>query len=342
MKIYFCDGCNESIPLADIQAGQVTTIKGKLFCRNCIPPGAGAGPAAPAPAPARRGTSPALVLVVLLLLGYTVWRDLPALGAAVSGLEPPSGELQANGPRVALDAIAADVARLRESTAELERRMTFQRGDVESVRASAADLDRGLDQLDEAIDGLVRGQAETGQLIEKLAMQDNRDQLLEARIDTLADMVAVLDGRLASLASARAAEPAAPTADAAVADASSRTELDEVRRQLLDADAGRRFDAVDRIAKGRFKELAADLLPVLADEDLFVRILAMQVLGDFGYVEAVPALFEVLDDPSGPIRKQAAETLVRLTGYDPDYDHRASKADREKAVKRWQDWLAAR
>ena len=37
MKIYFCDGCNESIPLADIQAGQVTTIKGKLFCGNCNP-----------------------------------------------------------------------------------------------------------------------------------------------------------------------------------------------------------------------------------------------------------------------------------------------------------------
>ena len=49
MKIYFCDGCNESIPLSDIQAGQATTIKGKLFCKNCIPPGAG-GPSQAAPA----------------------------------------------------------------------------------------------------------------------------------------------------------------------------------------------------------------------------------------------------------------------------------------------------
>ena len=49
MKIYFCDGCNESIPLTDIQAGQVTTVKGKLFCRNCIPPSpAAAAPPAPA------------------------------------------------------------------------------------------------------------------------------------------------------------------------------------------------------------------------------------------------------------------------------------------------------
>jgi hypothetical protein len=341
MKIYFCDGCNESIPLVDIQAGQVTTIKGKLFCRACIPPGAGAGPAA-GPAPARRATHPLLLVVLLGLLAYTVWRDLPRLTAAVTGQDEVSGELARSGERLALDAVAADVARLADATNELERRLTFQRGDVESVRASGADLSRGLAQLNESIDGLVRGQAETGQLIEKLAIQENRDQLLQARIDTLADMVSVLDNRLTTQAAAAAAEPVPLAGELAGTDACSRTELDEIRRQLLDADAGRRFDAVDRISKGRYKELAPDLLPVLEDEDLFVRILAMQVLGDFGYIEAVPALFEVLEDPNAPIRKEAAETLVRLTGYDPEYDPRATQAVRDKAVKRWKDWLAAR
>jgi hypothetical protein len=77
MKIYFCDGCNESIPLTDIQAGQVTTVKGKLFCRNCIPPG-GAASAAPAPPPARRGAGPVTVGVLLLVVAYLAWRDLPS------------------------------------------------------------------------------------------------------------------------------------------------------------------------------------------------------------------------------------------------------------------------
>jgi hypothetical protein len=283
-----------------------------------------------------------MIVLVLALLAYTGWRDLPRLTAAVTGQDESVGELAQSSERPAFDSVAADVARLRETTSELERRMTFQRGDVESVRASAADLARGLDQLKEAIDGLARGQAETGQLIEKLAIQENRDQMHQARIDTLADMVAVIEGRIGSLQTAQAAEPAPAGVVAGAMDASSRTELDEIRRQLLDPDAGRRFDAVDRIAKGRLKELGPDLVPVLEDEDLFVRILAMQVLGDFGYVEAVPALFGVLDDPNAPIRKQAAETLVRLTGYDPQYDHRGTKAEREKAVKRWKDWLAGR
>ena len=37
MKIYFCDICNESIPLTDLKDGRASTIKGKIFCGNCNP-----------------------------------------------------------------------------------------------------------------------------------------------------------------------------------------------------------------------------------------------------------------------------------------------------------------
>ncbi|HEX5012331.1 MAG TPA: HEAT repeat domain-containing protein, partial [Planctomycetota bacterium] len=170
----------------------------------------------------------------------------------------------------------------------------------------------------------------------------NRMHALEARIDTLADMVASQQQMLALRASEpQAAAPGAvaPTA-AAAADPTQQAELDAIRRQLKDADAGHRFDAVDRVAKGRYKQLAPDLLAVLKDEDPFVRTRAMQVLGDFGTVEAVPMLMDVLDDPNPIIRKAAAEALVRLTGYDPGFDPRASEAERKKAIKKWRDWAA--
>ncbi len=335
MKIYFCDGCNESIPLTDIQAGQVTTVKGKLFCRNCIPPG-GAASATPAPAAVRRGAGPLTVTVLVLLVAYLAWRDLPAqLGAP--GDEEARAELDAGAERRMADLLAADLAQLRLALDELDRKATFQRGDVDGLRATAADLQRGLESLRESIDGLQRGQAETGQLIEQLNLQDNRMRTLESRIDTLADMLAGHERQLA-LRGAEAA-PAAVQASAPAVDTTLQAELDSIRRQLLDADAGQRFAAVDRIAKGRHKQLAADLVPVLQDEDPFVRQLAMQVLGDFGAVEAVPALLDVLEDPNPIIRKSAAETLVRLTGYDPGYDPRGSEAERKKAVKKWRDWV---
>jgi len=337
MKIYFCDGCNESIPLTDIQAGQVTTVKGKLFCRNCIPPGgpAAAGPVTPA---TRRGAGPITVTLLLALLAYTVWRDLPArLGGP--GDREASEELSAGSERDAAGQLSADLAALRQAGDELDRKLTFQRGDVDSLRAMAADLQRGLDSLRESLDGLQRGQAETGQLIEQLNLQENRTHALEARIDTLADMLASQQQLLAVRASqAEAPGPEARAAAPAV-DPTLQAELDSIRRQLLDPDAGQRFGAVDRIAKGRYKQLVGALLPVLSDEDPFVRSLAMQVLGDFGAVEAVPPLLDVLEDPSPIIRKAAAETLVRLTGYDAGFDPRGSEGERKKAVKKWRDWV---
>lgn len=338
MKIYFCDGCNESIPLSDIQAGQATTIKGKLFCRNCIPPGAGAGPAQAAPA-ARRGTHPLVVVALVLLVAYLVWRDLPGLRSAVGGRPEVSGGPTRSADPQAVQSLTAELASLRGQIDEIDRRQTFQRSDVDALRATAADLGRSLDQLREAIDGLQRSQAETGDLIQKLHLQENTTQSLQERIDTLADMVAATQNRM-SAAETAAAEAAAAPAPADPAEATATAERDQLRRQLKDADAGRRFDAVDRIGKARMKDLAPDLVPMLKDEDLFVRSLAMQVIGDFGQVEAVPALIEVLDDPSATIRKYAAEALVRLTGFDPQYDPSGSKAEREKAVRRWKDWIA--
>lgn len=335
MKIYFCDGCNESIPLADIQAGQATTIKGKLFCRACIPPG-GLAAAAPAGPPARSGAGPVTVTVLVLLVAYLAWRDLPARLLAPGDGEALA-ELESGDQRRAAGLLESDLDQLRTAADELDRKLVFQRADLDGLRAAVADLQRGLEGLRDALDGLQRGQAETGLLIEKLNLQENRARSLEARIDTLADMLAAHEQKLALRVAEVAPAPAAATAPGI--DPTLQAELDAIRRQLLDADAGQRFAAVDRIAKGRHKALAADLLPVLQDEDAFVRQLAMQVLGDFGAAEAVPALLDVLEDPNAVIRKAASEALVRLTGYDPGFDPRGSEAERRKAVRKWRDWV---
>jgi hypothetical protein len=335
MKIYFCDGCNESIPITDIQSGQVTTIKGKLFCRTCIPPGGGAA-AVPAGA-VRTGTHPLVVVLLLALMGYLAWRDLPLLASAVTGDGEATAELSAGDQRAALDGLDQRLGGLSARLDEFERQLVFQRGDVDTVRGTTADLARGVDQVREELEGLRRGQAETGQLIEKLHFQENRTHELEARHNALADVVALQEQRLAAGIAAQPAEGGPATQVAQAEDATAQAELEAIRRQLLDADAGQRFDAVEKIGRGRHKVLAPNLIPVLQDEDPFVRSRAMQVLGDFGTTEAVPALFLVLDDDSPTIRKTAAETLRRLTGHGADYDAVGTKPERDKAVKRWRE-----
>lgn len=342
MKIYFCDGCNESIPLGDIQAGQVTAIKGKLFCRNCIPGGGTAPVAASAPA-WRSGSSPVLVALVILL---TVWAVWDVSGAA--GWRGPPDAVDDNDRRGdavdrRLEALDDDLGAQAARVNELERTLDFQRGDMDALRQADAEARRSIDKLQMDADRLTRGQADMGSLIEKIHLSENRSEVLESRLNVLADKVYAQEKKLeVGLAAAAASQPlVAPEGSTSPAvDPTLQAQLEAIRRQLLDTDPGQRFDGVHKVGTLRLKELAPELVGMLRDEDPFVRERAMSVLGDFGHVEAVPALLDALEDPLPTIRRTAADTLVRLTGFDPGYDPRGTKGERDKAITRWRDWIA--
>ncbi len=344
MKIYFCDGCNESIPVTAIQDGSVTTIKGKLFCGDCVPTGT-AVTAAPASATVRGGSSPLLWVLVLLLIAWTAYREFGAPGAAATGFGETTQALESSDAEWRLSTVEKDVSTLRMTNEDVADQLDRQRSDVDQLRTTVTDLTRSADQLRDEVDGFARGQAEMGRGIERTTILENRADYLSERIDVLAGMINDMRGEVARVESLAEAGMIGVGAsggamDTSPADATSDGEYAALRRRLLDPDASERFDAVSDIMDQRLKDLAPDLLEVLGDEDAFVKILAMEALGDFGYVEAVQPLFEVLDDPSPQIRKTAAETLIRLTGYDPGYDARGTQSERKKAVQAWSKWLA--
>ncbi|MCB9899441.1 MAG: HEAT repeat domain-containing protein [Planctomycetes bacterium] len=346
MKIYFCDGCNESVPLADIQAGRVTTIQGKMFCSTCIPPGAVMSPAAPqqAAAPAASAGTPKLLLaLVVLLVGYTVWRDRALF---VETAAAPTEDLEAAPARDLpdeLDALSSELAQLRADGGARAKMITSLRADLEALRETDAELRRASESQREVLDRVARTQSETGSFLERMELSSSRLTGIEERLDALSDAVMAHEAAIALGLKAPAQGPLGPTAAAKPEVDPARVALiEEVRRQLLSAEPGVRFEGVDRIEEGGYRELAPDLVTLLQDEDMFVRMHAMKVLGDFGYEEAVPALFDLLEDDNAAIRKTAGENLVRLTGFDPGFDPKASAGERSRAVKKWRDWYAAR
>ncbi|RKY22698.1 MAG: hypothetical protein DRQ55_00430, partial [Planctomycetota bacterium] len=200
MKIYFCDGCNESIPLADIQSGVVTTIKGKLFCRICIPAGALAGPTASTRTPRPRAARghPLLMLLVLLLLVWTAWRDQELLGLSQSS----SGELAE--PSVDPN----EEARRRLMLLESELYALSQQIEIQSLelagvsaafeaqRAEDADRDKALGAQGDELARLAVAQQVAGQLVERVQINANSAATLELRVDALSQAVAAHEADL--------------------------------------------------------------------------------------------------------------------------------------------------
>ena len=92
MKIFFCDVCNESIPVKQVQEGQVHTIKGKVICPKCLPTserpleGATLGPA-PVVVTSRAGSGSGKAGLVLGALGCILGAASAAGLGVVSFLE---------------------------------------------------------------------------------------------------------------------------------------------------------------------------------------------------------------------------------------------------------------
>lgn len=353
MKIYFCDGCNESIPLGDIQSGLVTTIKGKLFCRSCIPSGSLAGPTASAapPTPASSGSRPLLVILVLVLLGWTAWRDQDLiLGTG----EEPAETTQAADPsdetRRRLMLIESEQFELREQNDSLSRELAGLSSALEAAGAEAQARDKLTAGLSDDISRLGIAQQAAGQLVERVQINANDVATLELRVDALSQAVAAHEADLdlrgpdttPMVGVSNPSNDGAMTTSAPAVDPARMALLEDIRRLLLDPEPDRRFEGVDEVERGNYRELADDLLPLLQDEDMFVRLHAMNVLGNFGHEPAVPVLFDVLEDGNASIRKSAAETLVRLTGYDPGFEHKGSAGDRSRAIQKWRDWYEQR
>jgi archaellum component FlaC len=355
MKLFFCDICNESIPLQDIKDNRATTIKGKIFCRACNPlnelvtsDGPTAQPVLPARAESSFGGSIALLYVGLVASlgasGYLLYER------AFSGAE--------QGQR-----IASRVDRVEEDVAESKQNMKMIAGNLEGLSGLRA-LPARLDRIDEEV-ARARGELTTvgtavaaaeknlntvGSLRERLDQLALRQDEITKSIGRLEGIVGTIQSELREVADrppvivtndsgdaeGTGTDPAAGTGEAVVG---VNPKLAELVEKLGSSDAMVRWEAVDQVRVAKEKALIPHVVKLLADRDTFVRAQAIYTLGELKATKAVPDLIKLLRDDEQMIREEALTALVEITGQTIKFDL-SNKTEREKGIKRWEEWLA--
>ena len=101
---------------------------------------------------------------------------------------------------------------------------------------------------------------------------------------------------------------------------------------------GIRLDAIYALGETRDPEVVPHLVPMLQDEDLFVRMATARMLEDLDARAAVPSLIDALEDDQSAVREAAMVALRALTGEEFGFEPVASPADRARRVKLWRDW----
>ncbi len=334
MKIYFCDVCNESIPLTDLQAGRAVTAKGKMFCPACLPPPSPPIVAAP-PAPA--SSAPTVLAAISLVVAVGAMAFAFVLSQRLHDVpryDSELGELTAS-----VSEVSGRLSELRGGQDRLAGEMSKVREDQMSFRQSVADQGHSIETNQKAIEELrtlLQNLRSNRELIQRLEIGRGE---LEHSLETVRESVAALERRIDNftLGDMMAGEVEEPEEDPEDVELSS-----DVRRlvaDLDDVDASIRWAAVDQLASRREVSLVPYLVPLLQDSDPFVQFRVISALRELNARGAVGRLIELLRDGDAIVREEALEALVSLTGHAARFDvTNGSPSEREKGIRSWETW----
>jgi HEAT repeats len=339
LEVYFCEICSESIPLKDLETRIARQVKGKVIGACCLPE--------LAPRADKTGASPASLtaLGVVFLAGLaaaTIWLEyrltttageldgrLNTISTSVGTQNERWGSLEGQLEKFADKAGQSSIS---SRLGQLEGSLASIKADLDQLGQGHADTKAGLGKLDLEL-GAVKDQGEQAssnlQAVGKEVQQLSRDV---AALAALPRGASKLPGKEADLM-----EPEPIVKEAARKDGLPPNLAHQVAR-LKDRDAGNRFEAVDQLIQSKDPRVREHLLPMLKDEDLFVRRLTAEGLSNFKDATAVDALIVALADPEGIVRHTAYTSLKKLTGQKIPFDPEGSGSARNAAQRKWKDW----
>ncbi|MCA9321429.1 MAG: HEAT repeat domain-containing protein [Planctomycetes bacterium] len=335
MKIYFCDKCNESIPIKAIEANRISIDAGKIYCEDCAP-------TKPSRSRATAGLWTVAVAVLfgggLGVLAMTLWGDKLFGGEARESMGERLGRLELQ----LEDARSRQESRFSALEAEFEvtARADGSRGKMAQALGGTRDNGQAIQDLRRRFDGLTDDLR--AQMSSHRAMMDSFQTGLEKRIDLLEDPAETrrliedfeaLRDRVAGSESEldrigkrledvarNSVRTGVPVADATTApteaklDAATEARLQQTLAQLDSKDAPKRFNAIVDLASIRCRRAEEAMVKALDDSADYVRTTALQNLMDLEVRWSIPNVIKKLADEDIIVREAAIAALEKLTG----------------------------
>lgn len=351
MKIYFCDICNQSIPLKDLDEKVAVAVKGKIVCASCS-----AATVAALKGNAAAGPGPSGLAVPLSILGIAIAASA-AIGwyvyrGSLDRAESLSKDVREAAWKRFADlegkaaAIADEVHGLREGLDELKRFMESEAAEIAARRRSdAADVEARIASLKRYLHESEILKERVQELEVKIAASVESGAGLQRDVGSLKDLIATLDSAVRSMppgtGSAGPAAPA-PTPEATGESASLpalTADLQRMAKKLKDGDPAIRWEGVEELGQSRDPRVVPYLIPHLKDADDYVRRQAAEALGDVGSKLAISPLIDALMDEVLHVRDSVYAALRKLSGQNIKFEPTAKKDDRVKQQRLWRAWF---
>ena len=345
LEVAFCDLCNTSVPLQDLEAGKAVRHGGKTIGACCLPALQRAGePVATAKGPASAAAAPSdnrLLTVAFVLLA--------AVAAATIYLENRISERvdQARtSSREVLDQLDRSVNSQDDLLRGLDEAMaaTAKQADLARVETAVAGIDGAIkDEMTRRRAVEDRQQTALGQVDARLqslldARAEQKQQLALLQQQLLQQSVTLAELRALPRPAPKEASAETPAVPAEVVAPGLPPELQHQVARLGDPDPATRFEAVDELLRSKNADVREHLLPMAKDADTFVRRLTVEGLREFKHGSSVAALLVALGDTEEIVRDTAWRSLKELTGQKLPFEASASKEVRARMQRSWQDW----
>lgn len=340
------------VETAQASGARPDTVSSPGWTEPAHPPAALIPAPGEAPAATRSSSGLVLAMVALIFAAGAVAvlneqiRDLGEKETAVEAVQRRQNQ--------ALDEVERANRAARESLAalagDLDLRFAGEQEGREtalaSMRTQADELSGAQRDLAQKIDEIRAGAAartqdadlRSDELSHRLAKSEDENRALLERIAKLEVQIEQARSPLPILPGPGAASSAGSSGPGGEVVASPGERWTALVSDLASPKAATRWEAVDQIGQSRDPESVPFLVPMLKDQDVFVRMATARVLGDIQVPSAVPALIDALEDGEAAVREAALGALRVITGKDLRFDPLASDAERAKKVKAWREW----